>query len=144
MFGILQRGGKVFTKVVKNVGWKVLTSTMLRKIRTNATIYYSDEYTAYQRVFDKAMSFTHEIVVHGKGNYVNGDAHTNNIEEFWNITKDAVCGTYNHVSKKYLQRYCDEVTFRFNNRKVSNGEFVCNLFVNYRGMNITYKQLIGL
>lgn len=143
VFRILQRDGKVFTKVVKNVGWKVLTSTMLRKIRTNTTIY-SDEYTAYQRVFDKAKSFTHEIVVHGKGNYVNGDAHTNNIEGFWNITKDAVCGTYNHVSRKYLQRYCDEVTFRFNNRKVSNGESFCSLFANCRGTNITYKQLIGL
>lgn len=141
MFGILQRDGKVFVKVVKNVGWKVLTGNMLRKIKAGSTIY-SDEYSAYQRVFGKAKAFTHKIVVHGKGNYVNGDIHTNNIEGFWNITKDAVCGTYNHVSRKYLQRYCDEVSFRFNNRKVSKGESFCDLFANCKGTRITYKQLV--
>ena len=141
VFGILQRDGKVFVKVVKNVGWKVLTGNMLRKIKAGSTIY-SDEYSAYQRVFGKAKAFTHKIVVHGKGNYVNGDVHTNNIEGFWNITKDAVCGTYNHVSRKYLQRYCDEVSFRFNNRKVSKGESFCDLFANCMGTRITYKQLV--
>lgn len=114
---------------------------MLRKIKAGSTIY-SDEYSAYQRVFGKAKAFTHKIVVHGKGNYVNGDVHTNNIEDFWNITKDAVCGTYNHVSRKYLQRYCDEVSFRFNNRKVSKGESFCDLFANCMGTRITYKQLV--
>lgn len=143
VFGILQRDGKVFVKVVKNVGWKVLTGNMLRKIKAGSTIY-SDEYSAYQRVFGKAKAFTHKIVVHGKGNYVNGDVHTNNIEGFWNITKDAVCGTYNHVSRKYLQRYCDEVSFRFNNRKVSKGESICDLFANCMGTRITYKQLVTL
>ena len=141
VFGILQRDGKVFVKVVKNVGWKVLTGNMLRKIKAGSTIY-SDEYSAYQRVFGKAKAFTHKIVVHGRGNYVNGDVHTNNIEGFWNITKDAVCGTYNHVSRKYLQRYCDEVSFRFNNRKVSKGESFCDLFANCMGTRITYKQLV--
>lgn len=47
VFGILQRNGKVFVKVVKNVGWKVLTGNMLRKIKVGSTIY-SDEYSAYQ------------------------------------------------------------------------------------------------
>lgn len=74
---------------------------MLRKIEVGTAIY-SDEYSAYKKVFDKAKLFTHEIVVYVKGNYVNGNVHTNNIEELWNITKDAVCGTYNHVSRKHL------------------------------------------
>lgn len=122
--------------------------TITQKTKTEDIISISDEalklieYSAYQRVFGKAKAFTHKIVVHGKGNYVNGDVHTNNIEGFWNITKDAVCGTYNHVSRKYLQRYCDEVSFRFNSRKVSKGESFCDLFANCKGTRITYKQLV--
>lgn len=142
VFGILQRGGKVYTKVVNNVQWKTLTSTILRKVKAGSTIY-SDEYSAYQKVIGKAKTFTHEIVIHSKGNYANGNVHTNNIEGFWNITKDTICGTYNHVSRKYLQRYCDEVSFRFNNRKVTRGEAFCELFANCKGTRITYKQLVA-
>lgn len=110
--------------------------------KTAGSTIYSDEYSAYQRVFGKAKAFTHKIVVHGKGNYVNGNVHTNNIEGFWNITKDAVCGTYNHVSRKYLQRYCDEVSFRFNNRKVSKGESFCDLFANCMGTKKLTNSLL--
>lgn len=140
VFGIVQRNGKAYIRVVKSVDWRTLTSTMLRKIKVGTAIY-SDEYSAYKKVFDKAKSFTHEIVVHGKGNYVNGNAHTNNIEGLWNIMKDAVCGTYNHVSRKHLQRYCDEVTFRYNNRKVSNRGCFVELIINSRNTRITFNQL---
>ncbi len=140
VFGIVQRNGKAYIRVVKRVDWRTLTSTMLRKIKVGSAIY-SDEYAAYKKVFDKAKSFTHEIVVHGKGNYVNGNAHTNNIEGLWNITKDAVCGTYNHVSRKHLQRYCDEVVFRYNTRKVSKRECFTEFINNSSNTRITYNQL---
>lgn len=54
------------------------------------------------------------------------------------ITKDAVCGIYNHVSRKHLQRYCDEVTFRYNTRKVSKKECFTELINNSKDTRITY------
>ena len=62
-----------------------------------------------------------EMVDHGKGLYVNGNAYTNSIEGFWgNYCKRPINGIYNRVSRKYLQRYFDEFCVRYNHRKVSN------------------------
>ena len=45
-----------------------------------------------------------------------GDAHTNTIEGFWSLVKRGIGGVYHSVSKKYLQTYLDEYSFRYNRR----------------------------
>lgn len=62
-----------------------------------------------------------KVVDHGKGLYVIGNAYTNNIEEFQgNFCKRVVNAIYNHIGRKYMQRYFDEFCFRYNTRNVSN------------------------
>jgi ISXO2-like transposase domain len=64
-----------------------------------------------------AQGYKHEFVTHSKGEYVRGEVHTNNLENFWSLLKRGVIGTYHHVSKKYLPLYLAEFQFRFNNRE---------------------------
>ena len=45
-----------------------------------------------------------------------GDVHTNTIEGFWSLVKRGIGGVYHSVSRKYLQSYLDEYTFRYNRR----------------------------
>jgi hypothetical protein len=45
-----------------------------------------------------------------------GDVHTNTIEGFWSLIKRGIGGVYHSVSKKYLQTYLDEYSFRYNRR----------------------------
>lgn len=53
-----------------------------------------------------------KMVDHGKGQYVVGDAYTNSIEGFWgNFCKRVVNVIYNHIGRKYMQRYFDEFSF---------------------------------
>jgi hypothetical protein len=52
--------------------------------------------------------------------YVNGDAHTNNIESFWAILKRGIVGQYHKVSLRYLPKYIDEFSYRFNHRHHDN------------------------
>ena len=40
----------------------------------------------------------------------------NHVESFWKQFKASVRGTHIHISAKYMQRYLDEFTFRFNRR----------------------------
>lgn len=53
--------------------------------------------------------------------YVQGNVHTNGIENFWSLLKRSLGGTYVCVEPFHLFRYVDEQAFRFNNRKDDNG-----------------------
>jgi transposase-like protein len=58
----------------------------------------------------------HQIVTHGKEEYVRGDAHTNTAEGFFSIFKRGMRGIYQHCDEKHLHRYMAEFDFRYNNR----------------------------
>jgi len=47
------------------------------------------------------------------------------------VKKGGITGVYRHVSKKYLQNYCDEYAFRYNYRNYaySSFDYLFNLIV---------------
>lgn len=137
VFGMLERGGKLICRVVKNTSEKELTIEILKHIK-KGTILFTDEWCGYNRV---GQIYERRIVDHGHGQYVDGDAYTNNIEGFWGIFKKGIFGVYNHVSKKHLQRYVNEFVFRYNTRQMSDGERF-NLLLCNSDQRLTYKELI--
>lgn len=74
----------------------------------------TDEYRAYNSL--KTLGYKHDKVDHGKGEYVKGNTHTNNIEGFGSQLKRSINGTYHSVSPKYLQTYVNEFAYRYNRR----------------------------
>jgi hypothetical protein len=54
--------------------------------------------------------------------YVDGQVHTNGIENFWSLLKRGLNGTYVAVEPFHLSRYVDEQVFRYNHRKDANGK----------------------
>lgn len=64
----------------------------------------------------------HGTIKHSRKQYVCGNIHTNSIESFWALFKRNYHDTYHTMSKKHLQRYIDEVCFRFNNRDMDMSE----------------------
>ena len=86
--------------------------------------------------------FNHEFIDHSEA-YVRGAVHTNRLENFWNLLKQSIKGTYVAVDPVHLVRYVDEQAHRFNNRKDNDaGRFACALD-SVSGRRITYKELIG-
>jgi len=63
--------------------------------------------------------FPHQWVNHSRWQWMNGEATTNAIENFWSHLKRGIRAIYIHVSQKHLQKYCDEYSFRFNTRWMS-------------------------
>jgi hypothetical protein len=51
-----------------------------------------------------------------KGAFAAGVAHTNSVRNVWSLRKRAIFGAYHKVSHKHLDRYLDELEFRFGNR----------------------------
>lgn len=74
----------------------------------------SDEARVYQKL--PRLGYQHGTVKHGKKHWAHGDVNTNSIESFWALFKRVHHGTYHTISKKHLQRYINEVVFRFNMR----------------------------
>lgn len=86
---------------------------ILEKVAEN-NIIMTDEFKGYN-ILDKDLRFFRQIINH-KFEFSRENIHTNSIESFWAILKRGVYGIYHHISLKYLQRYIDEFTFRYNHR----------------------------
>lgn len=79
---------------------------------------------------------------------MNGNVHTNGIENFWSLLRRGIGGTYVSVGPFHLFRYVDEQALRFNNRLPEDGDEIsdserfsrlCSQIV----CRLTYKELIG-
>ena len=114
VFGILERDGEVFTKVVPTAGRKDLIPEILRHVPKGARIM-SDEWPVYKIL--TALGYKHEVVEHGRKEYARGDVHVNTLEAFWSMLKRSIRGTHIHVSRKHLQKYLGEFEYRYNLRK---------------------------
>ena len=114
VFGMLERGGDVMTKVVPNVRKKTLQPIIKGNVEQGSTVN-SDELKSYSGL--SKAGFEHETPNHGAGEYVDGDCHVNGIEGFWARLKLSIRGTHVHVSRKHLQTYVNEFEYRYNMRK---------------------------
>ena len=45
-----------------------------------------------------------------------GDVHTNSVEGVWSLFKRSIVGTFHKMSVKHMDRYLEELEWRFSNR----------------------------
>jgi transposase-like protein len=114
ILGMVERGGRLKTRVVPNVRRATLQNLIVTNVRRGSRIS-SDELRSYDKL--KEQGFDHQTVRHGRKEFVRGDVHTNTLEGFWSRLKLSIRGTHVHVSKKHLWKYASEFSFRYNMRK---------------------------
>ena len=137
--GMVERGGKLHAVTTKDTGSRTLMTLARQHIDINATVY-TDEHMPYRTL--PKLGFKHKSVNHGVKEFVNGMASTNTAESFWSHLKRGINGVYHHVSAKHLQRYCDEYSYRWNTRTMTDGERFEDWFVHVNGKRLTYKALV--
>jgi hypothetical protein len=77
--------------------------------------------------------------------YVDGEVHTNGLENYWSLLKRAPSGTYVSVEPFHLFRYLDEQAYRYNNRKdASDYDHFGTALAQIVGKRLTWKQVIGM
>lgn len=124
VFGMYQRGGNIVAKVVPDTKAKTLTPLLEQYVSTESRVFtdgweYGDIDRRYEQLsVDHGAGFYGTSYVNNEGEYI--VVCTNGIECAWSHLKRTILGTYYKVSKKYLQRYVDEFTFRFNTRNIGD------------------------
>src|SRR5271167_2918790 len=112
VMGILERGGKVRATVVPNRKKTALQAEVRKHVEAGAALY-TDALLSYEGL---ASEYAHQVVDHAV-EYVNGNVHTNILENFWALLKRGISGTYVSVEPFHLFRYLDEQAYRYNFRK---------------------------
>ena len=110
VFGLLKRGGKVYTKVIPNTQATTLKTIMEDKIVPDS-IVYSDTYGSYN-VLD-VSAFKHYRINHSKL-FADRKNHINGIENFWNQAKRHL-RRFNGIPKEHFPLFLKECEWRFNN-----------------------------
>ncbi len=112
--GALQRGGQVRLRRIPDIKKRTLHDFIARNIKDEAEAIYTDELKSYLGIEDDDTR--HETVNHSAEEWVVGDIHINGIEGVWSLFKRSIVGAFHHSSKKHLDRYLEEMEWRFNNR----------------------------
>lgn len=137
--GMLQRGGKIRTAVIEDSTFATLVPNVWQNVERGSQVY-TDEAKAY---FGLQADYDHDVVNHLEC-YVNGNVHTNGLENFWSLLKRGLHGTYVSVEPFHLFRYVDEQAFRYNNRKpMDDGDRFSFLVRKVVGKRLTYATLTG-
>jgi transposase-like protein len=138
VFGMKSRAGEIRAQVVSTPSAAVLQPILKENVAPGETIY-TDQCTAYRGL----REFKHGVINHGAKEYVVGDCHTNGIESFWALFKRGYHGVYHQMSKKHLQRYVNEFTFRFNRKSHAMQSVFSDVVANIaKSSQLPYKTLI--
>lgn len=122
--GLAERGGRKVAQVVPDASTKSLKPFILENVAPGATIS-TDEHGGYALL--RKYDYKHGKVNHRKEEWsvtVDGVRHsTNDLEAFWSLFKRSIASTHISVSRKYMDRYLKEFTFRSNHRQMENAMF---------------------
>lgn len=138
--GMLERGGKVRATVV-NGRRKPEMQALIRENIYQGSEIHTDALKSYEGL--DIRGYEHKVVDHAES-YVNGQVHTNGLENFWSLLKRGLKGTYVSVEPFHLFRYLDEQVFRYNFRELAHdGLRFEHVASHILGKRLTYAEVTG-
>ncbi len=140
VLGVIEREGELRAKHIGANSSKFVHDEIKSNVEP-MSVLLTDEDRAYVGLGD---NYLHLTVRHSMGEYVRGAGfiHTNSIESVWAQLKRQIVGVHHWVSPKHLQKYVDEMAFRFNRRDLKVTPRMNDLFACVEG-RLTYKTLIA-
>jgi hypothetical protein len=139
---LVERNGKVRSFAVERVTAKNLKPILAQHISQEARLN-TDENKVYH--FARKHFVGHDVVNHARKEYARIEADgrlasTNTVEGFFSLLKRGVYGTFHHVGKQHLHRYCAEFDFRYNSRETSDGERAILAVAGTAGKRLMYRD----
>lgn len=135
---LVERGGRARAIPVEHP----LDGVLKRNIAANVaqgTEMHTDEHKAYKGI-EKITGGMHFSVTHYLNEFAKEDIH-NNTAESWNaLLKRSIIGSFHHVSREHLGRYCDEVSFRWDRRSMDDTERTADAIKGGDKKRLTYRR----
>jgi transposase-like protein len=143
VMGLLERHSekgtsRVRTLTIDSIRTYRLNQEVSKRVEDGATVY-TDALASYKPL---SLYYEHKVIDHAE-KYVDGQIHTNGLENYWSLLKRAIRGTYVSVEPFHLFRYLDEQAFRFNERPGNDGDRFALTLGHVTGRRVTYDALIG-
>lgn len=132
-----KRPSRVRAKVVTDTKKATLQGEVRANVEAGAEVH-TDALPSYQGL---GQEYLHQVVDHAVA-YVEGNVHTNGLENFWSLLKRTVKGTYVSVDAVHLEKYLAEQAMRFNERKGKDQDRFCFAMRTVTGKRLTYAELI--
>jgi transposase-like protein len=135
---LVERDGDSHSFHIANVKAKTLREAMV-KVADRRSYLMTDELHSYWTIGKEFAG--HETVTHSENEYVKlgGFAHVNTAESRFSLMKRAVFGTHHSISEAHLARYLAEWDFKWNTRKISDGERAAIALKGIEGKRLTYR-----
>jgi len=138
VLALVDRDGHSYSFHIANVKAKTLRETIVR-VADRRSHLMTDELASYIRIGREFSG--HGTVNHAANEYVRlgGFVHVNTAESRFSLMKRAVFGTHHSVSEAHLSRYLAEWDFKFNTRKITDGERAALIAKGIEGKRLTYR-----
>ncbi|HVM59262.1 MAG TPA: IS1595 family transposase [Verrucomicrobiae bacterium] len=142
VFAMVERGGNIQRRVVANVSGRTLKAALRECVDKEAKVI-TDDFASYSGV-GKMFRGRHDVVCHSRGEYVlRGNPHinTNTVESSFAILKRGITGIFHAVSKRHLHRYVGEFDFRWNTRRLNDGDRTIAAIRSAEGKRLMYRYV---
>ena len=136
---LVDRDGLSYSFHIANVKAQTLRETIV-KVASRQSHLVTDELMSYVSLGREFAG--HTTVNHSANEYVRlgGFAHVNTTECRFSLMKRAVFGTHHSISEAHLPRYLIEWDFKFNTRKLTDGERAALALRGAEGRRLTYRN----
>jgi transposase-like protein len=120
VFAAVERGGRVRAKLIPNSSGPTL-SNAVHEFVMPGSILFTDEYVGYNTLGE--TRYVRRRIRHRDRVYVEGTTHTQTVEGFFGHFKTDVRGTHHSISRRWLQAYLNEWTWKWNHRRDDEAMF---------------------
>jgi transposase-like protein len=139
---LVERDGRVRSFPVDRVDSATLHAAAMEHVDQNAKVF-TDELASYNGLGEHFAA--HHTINHGAKKYVavaddGTKVTTNTAESYFALLKRGHYGIFHHYSKKHTHRYCNEFSFRWDHRKVSDGERMIAAIEGAEGKRLMYRK----
>ena len=132
----MRHGKTVRTRILTDLTRKHVQAHVREHVTPGAALN-TDAYESYEGL---SRDYVHNVIDHAEA-YVNGNVHTNKIENYWSLLKRMLKGTYVAVEPFHLFRYLDEQAFRFNERGGTDASRFANVLAQVVGRRLTFADV---